>query len=66
MSSQYDHEWLKARTIHIKGIPLEDTRGEGLQVLINRYLDNTKMGGKVLGFHMVPDFHTILGIEEEI
>jgi hypothetical protein len=66
MSSHYDHEWLKARTVHIKGIPIEDARGEGLRVLINRYLDNTKMGGKILGFHMVPDFHKILAIEEEI
>jgi hypothetical protein len=27
MSMKYDHEWLKARTVHIKGIPALDRNG---------------------------------------
>lgn len=41
MSSTYDHEWLKARTVHIKGIPAEDKHGDGLKTLLNAYLEET-------------------------
>lgn len=28
MSKNHDHEWLKARTVHVKGIPPEDRSGK--------------------------------------
>jgi len=62
MSSTYDHEWLKARTVHIKGIPEGDRHGEGLKTLLGSYLEES--GGEVLALHLVPDFTKILDIED--
>jgi hypothetical protein len=64
MSTQYDHEWLKARTVHIKGIPAEDRHGDGLKLLLNSYLKEHH--GEVLALHLAPDFTKILEIEDEI
>ena len=38
MSKKRDHEWLKARTLHVKGIPEEDRAGNGLKTLIEKFL----------------------------
>jgi len=62
MSGTYDHEWLKARTVHIKGIPAEDRHGDGLKTLLSQYLKDS--GGEVLALHLVPDFTKILDIED--
>jgi len=43
MSSAKDAEWLKARTIHIKGIPAEDRTGNGLRQVLESFLE--KKGG---------------------
>ena len=67
MSMKYDHEWLKARTVHIKGIPGLDRNGQGLETLLNRFLDDNLPGQvKVLALHLVPDFSKILEIEDKI
>lgn len=34
MQRQVSHEWLKARTLHIRGIPQEDRSGDGLKLVI--------------------------------
>ena len=36
MSKNKDHEWLKARTVHVKGLPPEDRSGNNLKALIER------------------------------
>jgi hypothetical protein len=38
MSKNKDHEWLKARTIHVKGIPSEDRTGNVLKSMLERQL----------------------------
>lgn len=54
MSKNKDHEWLKARTIHVKGIPPEDRAGNILKIVLDRVLSENN--GEVLGMVMVPDF----------
>jgi hypothetical protein len=34
MSKNQDHEWLKARTVHIKGIPPEDRSGKNDSLIL--------------------------------
>lgn len=41
------HEWLKARTLHIKGVPNEDRTGNGLKQVLQKFLDQ-QGGGKIL------------------
>lgn len=41
MNKNKDHEWLKARTIHVKGLPPEDRTGNLLRVLLDRVLRET-------------------------
>jgi hypothetical protein len=36
MSRNTDHEWLKARTIHVTGIPPEDRTGNHLKHVLDR------------------------------
>lgn len=38
MSRNKDHEWLKARTVHVKGIPPEDRSGNNLKHILERVL----------------------------
>lgn len=54
MSQNKDHEWLKARTIHVKGIPEEDRTGNSLKMVLERVLSETD--GEVLAVLVVPDF----------
>ena len=46
MSRRIDHEWLKARTLHIKGIPAEDRTGSGLKTILDNFLKDKD--GKVV------------------
>jgi len=46
MSVNKDHEWLKARTVHIKGIPAEDRTGNGLVQVLESFLK--EKGGMVI------------------
>ena len=41
MSRNKDHEWLKARTVHVTGIPPEDRTGNHLKTIIERALAPT-------------------------
>jgi hypothetical protein len=54
MSKNKDHEWLKARTIHVKGVSPEDRSGNVLKHILERSLRGR--GGQVLGVLVVPDF----------
>jgi hypothetical protein len=64
MSSVKDAEWLKARTIHIKGIPAEDRTGNGLRQVIESFLK--EKGGMVIAVQMVPPFSKIFEIETKM
>ena len=55
MSRNKDHEWLKARTIHVKGLSGEDRAGNMLKTVIERALPPDS-GGSVLAVLLVPDF----------
>ena len=46
MSKKRDHEWLKARTLHVKGLPEEDRAGNGLKTLIEKFLKEN--GGRII------------------
>lgn len=48
MARTVSHEWLKARTLHIKGIPEEDRTGDGLKFIIEQFIKNHCEGGKIL------------------
>lgn len=64
MSKKRDHEWLKARTLHIRGIPEEDRAGIGLRMVLEVFL--SEQNGRVLDLQIVPPFHHILDIETQI
>ena len=49
-----DYEWLKARTLHVRGLLPKDRRGDMLKNELNLILQ--PMGGKVLDVVVVPDF----------
>ena len=64
MSKKRDHEWLKARTVHVKGIPPEDRTGNNLKAVLERVIAPT--GGQVLAVMLVPDFVNQLILEGKI
>jgi hypothetical protein len=64
MSMAKDAEWLKARTIHIKGIPAEDRTGNGLRQVLESFLE--KNGGIVIAVAIVPPFSSIFEIETQM
>ena len=64
MSTAKDAEWLKSRTIHIKGIPAEDRTGNGLRQVLESFLE--KKGGMVIAVQMIPPFHRIFEIETKM
>jgi hypothetical protein len=64
MSKNKDHEWLKLRTVHIKGLSHEDRTGNNLKAILERVVGPD--GGEVLGVHLVPDFSTQLKTEGKI
>ena len=49
-----DYEWLKARTLHVRGLLPKDRRGDMLKNEINKILE--PINGKVLDIVVVPDF----------
>ena len=63
-SRNVDHEWLKARTLHIKGIPAEDRTGNGLKNVLDDFLRDKD--GKVVAIQIVPPFSKIFDIETKI
>lgn len=56
-----DADSLKARTLHVKGIPSEDRAGVGLKLHLENFLQ--KAGGHIGAIQIVPPFHKIFGIE---
>jgi hypothetical protein len=64
MSKNKDHEWLKARTVHIKGLSPEDRSGNNLKFNLERVL--APGGGQVLAVLLVPDFVSQLNLEAKI
>lgn len=60
MSRYKDHECLKARTMHIKGVLPHDRTGDGVQNYLNKILKQKSYGsenpGKVTSCLIVPDF----------
>lgn len=64
MSRTRDQEWLKARTLHIKGIPQEDRSGEGLRTILDTFLQ--ECDGNVIDIQIVPPFSKILSIEAKM
>lgn len=64
MSKTQDHEWLKARTIHVKGLSPEDRSGMLLKSQLEKVI--APSGGHVLAVHLVPDFVNQLSYEGKI
>lgn len=66
MSHYRDHECLKTRTLHIKGVLPDDRTGNGLEMHLNNILAEKSYGlepGKVRSVLIIPDFTKQLGIE---
>ena len=57
---------MKARTLHISGIPVEDRTGIGLVGYLENLLSESSIGGKVLAIQIVPPFADIFNIEVKI
>lgn len=62
-SKTKDHEWLKTRTVHVRGLAPNDRKGEALVKKLNKELEI--IGGKVLGIINIPDFSKILDLENK-
>jgi hypothetical protein len=60
------HNWLKMRTLHVKGIPEKDRAGRGLQVVLEKFLKDRLGAGRVLAIQIVPPFYEIFQIELKI
>jgi len=60
MSKYKDHECLKARTLHIKGVLQHDRSGDGILSYLNRILKAKSYGsitpGKATSILIIPDF----------
>lgn len=60
---KHDHEWLKSRTIHVRGLLKNDINGVLLEKLLNEHLDDTD--SKILGIIVVPDYKKLTELEEQ-
>lgn len=58
-----DYEWLKARTLHVRGLLPKDRRGDMLKNELNLILREN--GGKVLDVVVIPDFQSLFDLEVE-
>jgi len=58
-----DFEWLKARTLHVKGLLPKDRRGDMLRNEMNMMLEPIK--GKVLDVVVIPNFQKLFDLETE-
>ena len=60
MSKYKDHECLKTRTIHVKGVLSNDRTGNGIERFLNDILKKRTYGnqqsGKVTSVLIIPDF----------
>jgi len=70
MSKYKDHECLKARTLHIKGVLPQDRSGDGLLSYLNKILKSKAYGTQVPGLAItiliIPDFTSQLKIDGEM
>ena len=58
-----DDEWLKARTLHVRGVLPKDRRGDMLKNELNLLLQPVK--GQVLDVVVIPDFQRLFDLEME-
>lgn len=58
-----DFEWLKARTLHVRGLVGKDRRGDMLRNELNMMLQ--QVNGKVLDVVVIPDFQQLFDMETE-
>ena len=69
MSRYKDHECLKTRTIHLKGVIPEDGTGQGIENHLNKILKQKQMRntrGKVMSTLIIPDYTKQFELECEI
>ena len=62
-SKTRDFEWLKTRTLHVRGIAPHDRKGESLIKRLDNALKSN--GGKVVAIINIPDFSTIFELENK-
>jgi hypothetical protein len=60
---KHDFEWLKSRTIHVRGLLKNDVNGVLLENVLNEHLQNTE--SKILGIIIVPDYKKLVELEEK-
>jgi len=70
MSHYKDHECLKTRTLHIKGVLPDDRTGNGIEQYFNKILMKRSYGssnpGRVRSVLIIPDFTKQLRLEMNI
>ena len=70
MSKYKDHECLKARTLHIKGVLSHDRSGDGILSYLNKILKQkaygTQVPGKAITILIIPDFKSQLRIDSQM
>ena len=59
---KHDFEWLKSRTIHVRGLLKNDVDGVLLENVLSKHLKNTD--SKILGTIVVPDYKKLTELEE--
>ena len=60
---KHDYEWLKSRTIHVRGLLKNDVDGRILESVLNEQLEHYE--SKVLGIIVVPDYNKLTELEEK-
>jgi hypothetical protein len=60
-SHNAEHEWIKSRTIHVRGLDTGDRTGIALATVLNEFLKTR--GGSVLDVQILPDYQSMLELE---
>lgn len=58
-----EHEWLRMRTVHVRGLDIGDRSGGALARILQAFLQHR--GGGVVEVYMVPDYQKLLELEIE-
>jgi hypothetical protein len=53
-SHNAEHEWIKSRTIHVRGLDTGDRSGIALATVLNEFLRTR--GGHILDVQILPDY----------
>ena len=61
-SEWHNYERLKARSVHVRGVFVEDRSGEALHHEISSFLDMS-IGGRIVSMLVVPDFINMVDLE---